>query len=91
METSEKAGFLLLKMVEAHSDFSYVIAESLGYFFEFIDLSLRNRSIGISEEDDVIILSRESGSLLGRLHPYHNPRRRSFLVSKVSGLTTRRN
>ncbi|KGE20087.1 SMI1/KNR4 family protein [Paenibacillus wynnii] len=51
--------------IDRNSDFSYVIAESLGHFFKFIDSSLRNSSIAIREEDDdVIVLSRKSGSLL---------------------------
>ncbi|MFF2092141.1 SMI1/KNR4 family protein [Paenibacillus sp. NPDC058174] len=64
LDPGKKGVYGQIITIDHNSDFSYVIAESLGHFFEFIDSSLRNSSIGISEEDDVIILSRESGSLL---------------------------
>ncbi|MEK5416906.1 SMI1/KNR4 family protein [Paenibacillus sp. FSL L8-0708] len=64
LDPGEKGVYGQIITIDHNSHFSYVIAESLGHFFEFIDSSLRNSSIGIREEEDVIILSRESGSLL---------------------------
>ncbi|MBY3620581.1 SMI1/KNR4 family protein [Acinetobacter sp. CUI P1] len=64
LDPGEKGIYGQIITIDHNSQFSYVIAESLGHFFEFIDSSLRNGSIGIREEDDVIILSRERGSLL---------------------------
>lgn len=63
LDPGEKGVYGQIITIDHNSDFSYVIAESLGHFFAFIDSSLRNGSLSMREEDDVIILSRESGSL----------------------------
>lgn len=63
LEPGVKGSYGQIITIDRNSNISYVIAESLGHFVEFIESGFRNGDLHTSEEDEAIVIHRKHGHL----------------------------
>ncbi|MGN7762966.1 SMI1/KNR4 family protein [Paenibacillus sp. 22594] len=63
LEPGVKGSYGQIITLDRNSNISYVISESLGHFFEFIESGFSNGEINAIDEEEVILIHRKQGHL----------------------------